>query len=327
MSERLSYLDSYRGYMIMWVLVVHISLNYGYIQYGVPSGRYNMFTLLSFYMITFYFAAGYFFNNKRDFRELFIRKSRSLVVPWIIYTIFGILVYLMYCYVVNEDIKINFYSIINSWALSTNTPMWFLGSLFFSTMATWFMINWSNRGGYFLLMILMLAVLIMIPNRHFPFGVENIILGTLIMNIGYQYKQFESVLIKRKYYNLVLLSLFFAIWVLCPCEYWMDRNVVGQGNIFLCLCYGILGSFVLLMVAKFMPNDNIVVKSFEYIGKNSLVLFAFHRPVLNYVIEPSLKYFSPGIGYYAFLSVCLISIMFLYICFLMFAKRYCRILL
>lgn len=133
----------------MWVLVVHISLNYGYIQYGVPSGRYNMFTLLSFYMFTFYFAAGYFFNNKRDFRELFIRKTRSLVVPWIIYTIFGILVYLMYCYVVNEDIKIDFYSIINSWALSTNTPMWFLGSLFFSTMATWFMINWSNRGGVF----------------------------------------------------------------------------------------------------------------------------------------------------------------------------------
>ena len=133
----------------MWVLVVHISLNYGYIQYGVPSGRYNVFTLLSFYMFSFYFAAGYFFNNKRDFRELFIRKSRSLVVPWIIYTIFGILVYLIYCYVVNEDIKINFYSIINSWALSTNTPMWFLGSLFFSTMATWFMINWSNRGGVF----------------------------------------------------------------------------------------------------------------------------------------------------------------------------------
>ena len=130
--KRIAYLDQIRGLMILWMLVVHISLNYGYIQFGTPVKSPDVFSLMSFFMTPFYVFSGYLFSSKRNFREFSMNKVRKLIVPYFFFTIFGICIYELYVLLVSGEINFNFMkSFIPTASFNTNTPCWFFISLFF----------------------------------------------------------------------------------------------------------------------------------------------------------------------------------------------------
>ena len=68
--ERRAYLDWIRGLAVLWVIIHHISLNYGFIKFGQCTEGLNAFTLLSFFMVPFYIVSGYFFNVKKTFTTI-----------------------------------------------------------------------------------------------------------------------------------------------------------------------------------------------------------------------------------------------------------------
>lgn len=70
--ERKTYFDCIRGLAVIWVVIVHISLNYGYIKFGQCSEGINAFTLLSFYMVPFYVVSGYFLDVKKTFTVIYV---------------------------------------------------------------------------------------------------------------------------------------------------------------------------------------------------------------------------------------------------------------
>ena len=114
------------------MLVVHISLNYGYIKWGVPSTGINAFSLMSFYMSPFYLFSGYLFSNKRDFRGFTMNKVRKLFLPYLVFTLFGILVFEGYSLLSKQSLDSGFLnSFLPTAAFNTNTPCWFFISLFF----------------------------------------------------------------------------------------------------------------------------------------------------------------------------------------------------
>ena len=63
-TGRIDYFDWIRGIMVLWMLVYHISLNYGRITFREPEDGCSPFTFLSFFMATFYVASGYFFSTR-----------------------------------------------------------------------------------------------------------------------------------------------------------------------------------------------------------------------------------------------------------------------
>lgn len=66
-KKRCKYLDCLRGLAVLWVVIHHISLNYGVIKYGVCGEGITIFKLFSFFMVPFYIISGYFFNVKKTF--------------------------------------------------------------------------------------------------------------------------------------------------------------------------------------------------------------------------------------------------------------------
>ena len=75
MEKRAVFLDWIRGLAVIWVIIHHISLNYGTIKYGVCSEGISVFKLLSFFMIPFYIISGYFFNVKKTFTTIYVKQS------------------------------------------------------------------------------------------------------------------------------------------------------------------------------------------------------------------------------------------------------------
>ena len=76
-NERIAYFDWIRGLMILWMLIYHISLNYGRITFAVPEDGASIFTAMSFFMAPFYVGAGYFFSFKKDFGTFFKNQIKK----------------------------------------------------------------------------------------------------------------------------------------------------------------------------------------------------------------------------------------------------------
>ena len=87
--KRLEELDTIRGLMILWMLVVHISLNYGHIIFGTPFQRFSIFSWMSFFMVPFFFFSGFCFKEGVPFMTFLKKKALTLIVPYIFYTIAG----------------------------------------------------------------------------------------------------------------------------------------------------------------------------------------------------------------------------------------------
>ena len=131
MKEKELDISAIRGVMILWVIIVHISLDYGLISDSVPMKINNPFLWMSFYMFPFYFFSGYFYKPGRRIDDILRRKSKSLLIPCLFFTAYGVLVYEIYSiYTVGHLSLFSFKSILRILCLPTNSPLWFFVSLF-----------------------------------------------------------------------------------------------------------------------------------------------------------------------------------------------------
>lgn len=76
-KKRCKYLDCLRGLAVLWVVIHHISLNYGVIKYGVCGEGITIFKLFSFFMVPFYIISGYFFNVKNVYNCMLLIKQKN----------------------------------------------------------------------------------------------------------------------------------------------------------------------------------------------------------------------------------------------------------
>lgn len=136
MRHRKVFIDTIRGLMIVWMLIVHISLNYGQITYGESFPRFSIFSWFSFFMIPFYFFSGYLFNPQVEFKDFLWKKEVTLLFPYIVYILFGAVVYEFYHLICFKAIDRSiFFAIFPSGMPPYNTPLWFLISLFVCNVA------------------------------------------------------------------------------------------------------------------------------------------------------------------------------------------------
>ncbi|MBP3253716.1 MAG: acyltransferase family protein [Bacteroidales bacterium] len=133
---RINYFDWIRGTMIMWMLIYHISLNYGRVTFAVPEDGASAFTFMSFFMATFYVNTGYFFSYKKDFLTFFRDKVRKIGIPYITFSIWGIIIFELYNLISEgyfRDLNL-IGGTIATGAIRANGPLWFLFSLFFCNL-------------------------------------------------------------------------------------------------------------------------------------------------------------------------------------------------
>lgn len=131
-QNRIMYLDLGRGMMIVWMLIVHISMDYGLLRFGEPIGIDSPFLWMSFFMFPFYFYSGYLFSDKKKTKDFILDKAKSLLTPFFVFTVLGIALYQCYTEVTEGTFK---WGVLKTWlstgTMQSNAPLWFLTSLFF----------------------------------------------------------------------------------------------------------------------------------------------------------------------------------------------------
>ena len=172
---RISYFDWIRGTMILWMCIYHISLNYGRVTFGVLEDGASVFTVMSFFMATFYVGTGYFFSYKKDLKTFFRDKARKIGIPYITFSIWGIIIFELYNLIANGHWgRLNLIrGTIATGAIRANGPLWFLFSLFFCNIIYYLI---SKVGGRFTNLIVLLCIMLsyITHNRTQVFGYGNI---------------------------------------------------------------------------------------------------------------------------------------------------------
>ena len=284
--------DFIRGIMIVWVLVVHISLNGGICKFGEIFPCRSVFCWLSFYMATFYFFSGYLLRCVRSPRDTFMKGIRSLLLPCAIMTVFGLVVYVAtsFAFLGSIDWRFPFKGAMKTFCLRTNTPCWFFISLFVVKLLHSTIYRFLH-GTIGTTATSILLVLIAWKTCNCPqlFGYGNVCTGFFFYNLGFLSKRFSKIADNGQFI-LSTLVLYVTIPFLTPLGLWFSQNVRtetcrGVGYM-LDIAFSGAACLLLCSFARRIPLNGPIAASICHVGRDSLFFFGIHRPILNFAFDP-----------------------------------------
>ena len=299
-TSRRQNLDFIRGMMVLWVVISHIALNVGIRTFGTSYSASSIWAWMSFYMSTFFFFSGYLHNRQRSPDQIVRRGTRALLVPYLLFSAFGFLLYEVSCLLTSGkglDWGI-FKGFVSTLCLRSNTPLWFLISLFSVKVLYSFFEKYLGERTYYLTIIVAI-VAILTCNKPQILGYGNIMLGFLFYGAGV-FLQINESAMKRTWIVLLALSTYCIIPFICPLGLVVVTNFKPSGKPLFDIIFSLSACNLLWFVSRKITFTTCLSRYLIFIGANSLILFAYHRPVLNYVIDPICHYFHMRI-YFRFL--------------------------
>lgn len=262
-------------------------------------------------MVPFYVISGYFFNMKKHLQYFVSNKAKKLLIPYMTFTFFGLLIFEIYSLLKQGSVSIpNIGNFISTGALASNTPCWFFISLFFVNVIYYFIAKQKKRQRHAI--IAFCLVLAFFTNSHRQvLGYGNILLGLVYFHIGTIFKQYELFIQKK---IVVIFSVFVYILISIVDPQWMSFVLGSQicGAYINNLFFSISAMIICWNLALLWKHDNFISRNICFVGQNSLVLFAYHRPVLNFFIQPALNRFCPNLGYIPFLLIAFTLVIIFY---------------
>lgn len=261
----------------------------------------------------FLFASGYAHRSGQDFRSFFIKKFRTLFIPWLILSVFDISLSQIVSFSEHNylyELGWNFLQI-----RGRHDQLWFVAALFTAYIPFYFYIELYKRKNsqenyrtavFFLIALVFfgcgIAYSIFMDPTLLPWGsislpwhLDYSFRAVFFMACGYFFREkLESSFdgFSPALRTMLIFSLHAAI-VYAPYFITISDNVFA---LFANLITPLLGIFTVVSVSKMLPAN----RYFMYVGQNTLLYFAFHGKVYG-VIEGILRHFFAA-PYYAFLS-------------------------
>lgn len=290
-EERITYLDIAKGISILLVMVSH--------SCGFPFETGKYFT--AFYIQSFFIVSGLTYK-RRTVKENVLRRVKGIILPYFMYniiivvinivlgeienikllveTIAGIL-YSRYCYYPIDYVGVNRYYLSIG-----NSPLWFLTAMFVSSCIFYILVECINeRRIYLYIWSIVLIVLTIILKQLpilLPWSIDTAFMGALFMLIGYYGK---NIFIKGMKWKELLIVLLIYL----TCSYYNDGinisiRLYGNHGIIsiLAVCaIGVTGTLLCIWLAKAVVSISLIRNIFTYIGKNTIVLLAFHVTIFR----------------------------------------------
>lgn len=302
-KKRIIWVDILKYICIMFVMMSHLETD----------NQILRSFYLPVYLTGFFFASGYTYFHKEGFGTFFVKKVKGLFVPWLILSIFNIILSQILSFnehkVLTEELMWNFFQIRGK-----GDGLWFIAAIFITYIPFYFVIkayeNKKNKASskwIFFVTILSLALLwdcyknFMNPELlpwktvTLPWHTEYICYAMLWMFLGYLFRTaFEEKYEKsvKAVHGCVALILYIALVI--------AKTMVGDNIFTLKLLLGylssVIGIFVLIIICKALKGNKYVL----YIGQNTILCFAFHGKIYS-VIQTLLKRFM-GVTYDRMLS-------------------------
>ena len=133
----------------------------------------------------------------------------------------------------------------------------------------------------------------------------------MYFHIGTIFKQYE-LFIQKKIVFTFSVFVYTLISVIDPQWLSFVLNVQICGAYINNLFFSISAMIICWNLALLWKHNNFICRNICFVGQNSLVLFAYHRPILNYIIQPVLNRYCPDLGYISFLLIAFTLIIIFY---------------
>lgn len=309
--RRIIWLDIAKYFFIMVVILEHLE-----------AGADELSCLIVPYALPgFLFASGYTHKAGQSFKSFFIKKIRTLFIPWLILSVFDISL----SQLVSFGEHRYFYEL--GWNLlqirGMHDQLWFVAALFTCYFPFYFFIEWyskksaenNHRTELFLGLALLslgaaVAYSFIAKPEWFPWGTISLpwhadyaLRGIFFMSCGYFFREKYEAFYERfnPYSRAIFLTLLHAAIVYAPYFINIPDAVF---SVLANLVTPLLGVLSIVSISKILPANRYLL----YVGQNTLLYFAFHGKVFG-LIEGILRGFFAQ-PYYAILSNKVSSILF-----------------
>lgn len=255
----------------------------------------------------------YNFNNKiEDFnyvKKFFITKFKNLYIPFIKYSIIFILLHNLFLYIgiyTSNDVfsllaiennmlsqwsgfvtnyyylKNILYMIIKALTFGVTEqlirPLWFIPALFVSNIA-FVLVNYisnlfDKKKGIIIKIVIMILLIIIGYNSHFPRYISSGLSGVYYLYIGYLCRKYDSKIKFNFFFSVVLAIILILI---SPYSY-IGMMSNAYSNIFDFLFVPFIGIYIIMYISKLFESlneKNIVRRLLIYGGMNTMIILTF----------------------------------------------------
>lgn len=259
-----------------------------------------------FFVLCFFAAAGYTHRAGQPPKAFFVKKLRTLFVPWLIFSVFDIAVSQLVSFSAHEsfanELLWNFLQIRGH-----GDQIWFVAALFVAFIPFYFFIELYEKRpasprrtaafllGAFLLFLCDVEYSRFMPGELLPWGtpalpwhIEYAFQGMFYMTLGYMFRQSWEAGFDRlnTHAGRAALFVFYAVLIYLPYFIDVPETAFRLTAVFVAPAAGIA---LVTAFSKVIPPNRYML----YIGQNTLIYFALHGKLFSFV-EGMLMRFAPG---------------------------------
>lgn len=266
MRSRLYWLDIAKGIAILLMVIGHTS---------IPSALSNF--IWAFHMPLFFIASGWTTNwQKTDFKGFTKRKIRTLLAPFIIYSLVVLMIQISQRW---NDFN---HWIYNGWI---SYALWFIPVLFLASLFAKLIYSIKNK--YVLLvcafMFAALSGVLSLYKIQLLWTLSSVPLATFLVVLGTELKRFNSIIADSKLWHILLLFMVTAI----ISHFWKLDLCFNSILPFLPLMIGaIAGTLMIFMLSsridKHFKNVSIIL---QIVGKETYLIVAFSQIIIMLLNE------------------------------------------
>lgn len=311
-KQRITYLDSLKGFIILLVIIGHI----------YPSTNSIKIWLYSFHMPIFFIISGLLFNydTTKDIPSFVNKKIKSILIPYVMFSITTISLNLLISHALTGEIKSQIYSFITGLGIYT---LWFLPALFISEFI--FKILHSKiKNKQFLISITIILFLIGLLGKNIYLNTSLKVLYRSFIGLGFfsfGYFIFDHIN-KVDFSFLTIIASIIVNFIISYFNTIVDLWSLNFNNLFLyCFC-SLLGSLSIIFLFKNYTNI-LTNKLLIFLGRNSLIVMATHQLIIICINSITNQYIY---GYFKGLIILLI-VVFLEIPIIILINIYCPFML
>lgn len=288
-NSRITWIDIAKGYGILCVIIAHLGASYlGTIIY-------------TFHMPLFFFLSGCVFSvSKYNFRKFLKRKIETIIIPYLALGIPMIMFTFFEMYLVsNRNIK-DYIQIVERFIIQRRMwTLWFIACLFclnilFYIIVKIFNNNMKKIGLITIILAIMGLIYYRIGGKPLPWNADVCLTAIPFFYVGYLFKNtqnFQDFVFKK--HKVIYFILLLFVNFICGVA---SRKISGTG---LEMFYGSYGFAPLTYLSAFagifcviIISDSFDINILKYIGKNSLVYFAWHQTIMIPIINELYKYMN-----------------------------------
>ena len=267
--------DSIAGIMILYMVFTHVCQHY---HWEHATLYIVMEHLLYFFMPWFFFKAGMFFKIGNN-NDVFIRSTKRLLKPFILYSLIGHLCYCFLIYMKGEltiSEFIPYKSLLLTGSVPGNLPLWFLLTLFGCRVIFNFILSKNIPVVVVALASLIVAFFLHVIGFNYPYYIANIMTGLFFMSLGY-------IQARQNANTPPILALGIIIYVLSlfyPSFVGMRSNHLYYGFYLLWIFYSVSGIITMNLIGGYLFGKNTFLRN---VGRYSMEIYCLHWIILIFL--------------------------------------------